>query len=112
MEVFIDAIDTLLLLEAPDDPDVAAAIVSLRVTAGIAATDVICCTRLGRRSTSSNHGDAVALLKAVDGTLAHHLRRLLQMKPKAQYGSLAISERELRTSARSVEVLVAAARES
>lgn len=112
MEVFVDAIDTLLLLETPDDPDVADAIVSLRVTAGIAAADVICCARLGRHSTSSKHGDGVTLLKPVDGTLANHLRRLLQMKSKAQYGSLAVSERELKTSARAVEALVAAAHES
>lgn len=88
MEVFADAIDTLLLLESPDDPDVADAIVSLRVTAGIAAADVICCARLGRHSTSSNHRDAVALLKTVDGTLASHLRRLLQMKPRHSTGRL------------------------
>ena len=112
MEVFVDAIDTLLLLESPDDPDVADAIVSLRVTAGIAAADVICCARLGRHSTGTNHSEAVALLKPVDGALANHLRRLLQMKPKAQYGTLAVSGRELKTSARAVEVLVAAARDS
>lgn len=111
MEVFVAAIDALLLLDAPDDPEVADALVSLRVTAGIAATDVICCARLGRHSTSANHHDAVALLRTVDGSLANHLRRLLQMKPKAQYGALAVSGRELRTSARAVEVLVAAARE-
>jgi hypothetical protein len=63
MEVFIDAIDTLLL-ESPEDPDVADAIVSLRVTAGIAAADVICCARLGRHSTSTNHGAAVEVLSA------------------------------------------------
>lgn len=112
MEVFVAAIDALLLLDAPDDPDVADALVSLRVTAGVAAADVICCARLGLHSTSPNHSDAVALLKPVDGTLANHLRRLLQMKPKAQYGSLAVSGRELKTSARAVEALVAAAREA
>lgn len=112
MEVFADAVDTLLLLESPDDPDVADAIVSLRVTAGIAAADVICCARLGRHSTSTNHSEAVALLRSVDGALANHLRRLLQMKPKAQYGALAVSGRELRTSARAVEALVGAARDS
>ena len=111
MEIFVDAIDTLMLLESPDNPDVTDAVVSLRVTAGIVAADVICCTRLGGHSTSTNHGDAVALLKPVDATLANHLRRLLQMKPKAQYGALAVSARELKTSARAVEVLVAAARD-
>jgi len=112
MEVFVAAADTLLLLDAPDDPDVADALVSLRVTAGIAAADVICCVRLGRHATGSNHNDAVALLRPVDGSLANHLRRLLQMKPKAQYGSLAVSQRELATSERAASALVAAAREA
>lgn len=110
MESFVDAVDALLLMDAPDDPDVADAIVSLRVTAGIAAADVICCARLGRHSAGANHRDAIALLKLVDGALANHLRRLLQMKPKAQYGALTVSGRELTTSARAVEALVAAAR--
>jgi hypothetical protein len=110
MEVFVDAVDTLLLLESTDDPDVADAIVSLRVTAGIAAADVICCARLGRRARGANHRDAVGLLGSVDKALANHLRRLLQLKPKAQYGALAVSGHELRTSARAVETLVEAAR--
>lgn len=112
MEVFVAAIDTLLLLESSDDPDVADAIVSLRVTAGIAAADVICCARLGHHSTSTEHSDAIGLLRPVDAALANHLRRLLQMKPKAQYGALAVSQREVRTSARALEALVTAARES
>lgn len=112
MEVFVAAADALLLLDAPEDPDVADALVSLRVTAGIAAADVICCARLGRHSIGSNHDDAVALLTAIDSSLANHLRRLLQLKPKAQYGSLAVSRRELKTSARAVDALVAAARDA
>ncbi len=112
MEVFVAAIDALLLLDAPDDPDVADALVSLRVTAGIAAADVICCARLGRHAIGSDHHDAVSLLKQVDRSLSNHLRRLLEMKPKAQYGSFAVSQRELTTSARAADALVAAAREA
>lgn len=111
MEVFVAAADALLLLDAPGDPDVADALVSLRITAGIAASDVLCCVRLGRHSTGGNHNDAVALLASIDRSLANHLRRLLQIEPKAQYGSLAVSQRELTTSARATGALIAAARE-
>lgn len=34
----------------------------LYVDAGIAASDVICCVRLGEHSSSGNHSEAVALL--------------------------------------------------
>lgn len=112
MEVFVAAAEALLLFEGQDDPDVADALVSLRVTAGIAAADVICCSRLGRHATGRNHAEAVALLRQVDATLANHLRRLLNMKPKAQYGALAVSAQELRTSGRAADALLAAARET
>lgn len=86
--------------------------VSLRVTAGIAAADVLCCARLGRHSTGGNHNDAASLLRSIDRYLANHLRRLLQMEPKARYGSLAVSQPELATSARALDALAAAAREA
>ena len=112
MDVFVAAGEALLLLDAPDDPDVADALVSLRITAGIAAADVIVCARLGFHSTGPNHNDAVTLLGQVDRRLASHLRRLLDLKPKAQYGSFAVSQQELTTSARATDALVAAARET
>ncbi len=36
------------------------------VLAGIAAADAICCLRLGRRSATSDHADAVSLLGRAD----------------------------------------------
>ncbi|UGT91976.1 hypothetical protein [Mycobacterium ostraviense] len=39
------------------------AAVDLFVDAGIAAADVICCTRLGIYATGENHNEAVALLE-------------------------------------------------
>lgn len=63
--------------------------VSNAVSAGIAAADVICCCRLGEYSSSSEHQDAVALLKKVHGVgadAAKSLRTLLDSKNKAQYG--------------------------
>lgn len=110
MEVFVAATDALLVLDQPDDPDIADALVSLRVSAGVAAADVLCCRRLGRHATGPDHAEAVQLLGSVDRTLANHLRRLLQLKPKAQYSALRVSVRELRTSERAVDALVAAAR--
>lgn len=111
MEGFVAAAEALTLFDDQDDPDVADALVSLRINAGIAAADVICCRRLGHHSNGTNHNDAVTLLKQVDKALANHLRRLLQIKPKAQYSSLAVSSHEVKTSERAAQALVAAARE-
>lgn len=112
MEAFVAAAEGLALFDAQDDPDVTDALVSLRVNAGIAAADVICCRRLGHHAVGSDHNDAVALLSRVDKTLGNHLRRLLQMKPKAQYSALAVSNQELKTSQRASDALVAAARDA
>lgn len=63
--------------------------VSNAVSAGIAAADVICCCRLGEYSSSSEHQDAIELLKNVYGVgadAAKALRTLLDSKNKAQYG--------------------------
>lgn len=57
------------------------------VLAGIAAADAICGKALGIRSNSSNHGDAVAMLKRAHGgeAAANHLRALVAIKSAAGY---------------------------
>ena len=65
--------------------DVADAYVTLLVHAGIAAADVLCCTRLGEHAVGENHHEAVGLLAKVDRKLAEDLRTLLGMKTKAGY---------------------------
>ena len=58
------------------------AVVTLYVHAGIAASDVICCARLGKHSTGDNHAEAIALLKAANARSAKHLATLLSVKTK------------------------------
>ena len=70
-----------------DIVDVANTVGSLAVLAGIAAADAISGAALGHRSASQSHGDAVALLKSINGgaKLAPHLARLVDSKTEAQY---------------------------
>ncbi|NAZ86228.1 DNA-binding protein [Kineococcus indalonis] len=84
-----------LVLEESDDglatPQVAA---SLAVLCGIAASDAVCCSRLGRRSRGQDHRQAVDLLAGVrpDGpAMAKDLRRLLEIKDQAHYAATMVS---------------------
>lgn len=92
----------------PDEDlvDVANTIGSLAVLAGIAAADAIAGAALGVRSASKNHGEAVALLKSVNGAakFAPHLARLVDSKTEAQYAPA------LLTAARAESLLIAAQR--
>jgi hypothetical protein len=78
------------------------------VLAGIAASDALCCARLGRRSRDADHRAAVDLLTGVDQRLAHDLDRLLQIKDIAHYGAGLISEAKVRASLRAAQHLVEA----
>lgn len=69
------------------DGDQRNSIVSLYVLAGIAASDVICCARLGERSSSENHTDAVAVLRRAAPASVAALQRLLSGKSAAAYGA-------------------------
>jgi hypothetical protein len=62
------------------------------VLAGIAASDALCCARLGRRSRDADHRAAIDLLSQVDERLGRDLDRLLQVKDVAHYGVDLISE--------------------
>jgi hypothetical protein len=68
----------------------------LSVLAGIAASDAICCVRLGKRYRGEDHRGAAALLEAAipDGkTLAATLTRLLDVKDAAHYGAKLVERR-------------------
>jgi hypothetical protein len=71
---------------ADEDGEIADAYVTLCVHAGIAASDVICCARLGEHAQGENHGEAVELLGKADKDSSKHLRTLFGMKTKAGYG--------------------------
>jgi hypothetical protein len=86
----------------------------LAVLAGIAASDAICCARLGRRHRGENHRDAADLLRAAtpDGSeLSTTLLRLLDLKDAAHYGVMIVAARKGRDAVRWARRLVDRAQE-
>jgi hypothetical protein len=86
----------------------------LAVLAGIAASDSICCARLGRRHRGDDHRRATEMLRSAtpDGNeLAAILSRLLDVKDAAHYGVMAVSARKARDSVRWAARLAQRARE-
>ena len=100
--------DVLDLADEADD--VADAFVTLAVHAGIAAADVICCTRLNVYHQGDNHNDAVDLLDRADKPAAAHLRTLLGMKTRAGYSWAPVTTQETLRAQRAMDALVEAAR--
>lgn len=82
----------------------------LYVDAGIAASDVICCVRLGVHSNTGNHGDAVALLKRADRGSDQRLNTLLNLKNKAAYTHQDLTAAELKKMNRAAAHLVEVAK--
>lgn len=84
------------------------------VLAGIAAGDAICCARGGVRSSSTNHMDAVRLLRRVTGDrgLAKALRELIDMKNEAHYGLDRFNRDRNTAAVRRARALVEAAEEA
>lgn len=100
------------LAHSKSDPGTGAArnaIVGNAVLAGIAAADAVCCVRLGERSTSADHSDAVILLERVDPVLAQKLSTLIGNKPTSHYGENFISIETLRSCLRAMDQLILAA---
>lgn len=86
----------------------------LAVLAGIAASDAICCIRLGRLHRGEDHRGAADLLRdaTVDSAeLAKCLLRLLDLKDAAHYGVMVISPRKARDASRWAARLVDRARQ-
>ncbi|WP_407689748.1 hypothetical protein [Mycobacterium sp. HUMS_1102779] len=82
----------------------------LFVDAGIAASDVICCVRLGVHSSSGTHNDAVTLLETADKGSGKHLSILLGLKNKAAYTHQSLSTAECKRMDRAASHLVEAAK--
>ncbi|MEN5074443.1 hypothetical protein ABE437_11535 [Isoptericola cucumis] len=95
---------------ADEADDVGDAFVTLAVHAGIAASDVICCARLGEHARTESHHDAVTLLERADHAAAKHLRTLLGMKTRAGYSHTAISHQDSLRAERAMDALVDLAR--
>ncbi len=80
-EQFLEAAELVDVLEDPDQ-DLAAAYVTLCVHAGIAASDVICCTRLGHHASGQDHTEAVRVLEAADQASSGSLDVLCGSRPR------------------------------
>ena len=92
------------------DGELANAYVTLCVLAGIAASDVICCARLGLYARGEDHNEAVALAGRADGAAAGHLRVLLGMKTKAEYSESGMTAVDAKRAGRAASSLVETAR--
>ena len=86
----------------------------LAVLAGVAASDAICCVRLGRHHRGDDHRSATAMLEQAtpDGKrLATTLARLLNVKDTAHYGVSLVDARTAGNATRWARRLVERARE-
>jgi hypothetical protein len=84
--------------------------VTLCVHAGIAASDAICCSSLGRHAQGESHDDATTLLASADKDAAKHLGTLLRLKTKAGYGHTPATKDEVKKAARAADALIEKAR--
>lgn len=98
----------------PDDPvlplrGVAAA---LAVLGGIAASDAICCMRLGRVSRGDDHERAVSILETAmpEGPrVKNDLIRLLGIKDKVHHQAILVTSSETEAAIKQAKRLLAAA---
>ncbi len=103
-----------LVYAEPDDPvlplrGVAAA---LAVLGGIAASDVICCVRLGQMSRGDDHAQAVdvlAMARHEGPRVKNDLIRLLGIKDKVHYQAILVGPAETETAIKQAKRLLAAA---
>ena len=86
----------------------------LAILAGIAASDAICCVRLGRYHRGEDHRRATELLQAAtpDGReLAIRLERLVGLKDTAHYGAALVTPTNANLAVRWARQLVSRAQE-
>jgi uncharacterized membrane protein YccC len=89
-----------------DNGPARSAAVSNAVLAAIAAADAICCKRLGRHSSDTNHDHVLVLLRhcgKVGEDAATTLQALLALKNKAQYQDSDPAIGETKRALRSME---------
>lgn len=92
-----------LVIDEPTRTEFANVAAALAVLAGIAASDAICCVRLGKRHRGEDHRRARALLADAvpdGGKLAGTLIRLLDVKDAAHYGPKLVQRRTATQSVR------------
>jgi hypothetical protein len=98
--------DAAVLVE-DDAPNAA---VDLLIDAGIAAADVICCSRLGVYSAGESHNDAIALLQSAERGAAKYLQALLNLKSKVAYTHQPVTTDDHKRASRAASHLLEAAR--
>lgn len=82
------------------------------VLAAIAASNVLCIIHLGLRSGSTNHSDAVELLREFDTEAARDLVVLIKDKAHAHYGVSPVDRDTLTCMIRSMDRLITRANEA
>ncbi|MFH1329223.1 MAG: hypothetical protein ABIJ48_00980 [Actinomycetota bacterium] len=95
-----------------EDPAGQRVAVSNAVLAGIAATDAICCARLGRHAVGDDHRAAVDLGGTIgpeEREAAKALTVLLSIKHKAQCQTSAVAKADATRAVRRAQSLIAAA---
>jgi hypothetical protein len=100
------------IASATGEPEARNAAAGNAVLAAIAASDALCCRRLGRRSRGQDHTVAATLLAKIspDGAkLARDLTSVLAVKDTAHYGTTFLTEAKLKAALRSAAHLVEAA---
>ncbi len=111
-EQFLTAAETIAeILDQHHDPEINDAYVTLCVHAGIAASDVACCKRLGVHAKGPDHAAAIRLLGQVDTQASQQLAVLLGMKEKAGYSARPVSATDRKRAMRAATTLVEFARE-
>lgn len=109
-ERFIETAE--LVLDESDLPTLSLS-AALSVLGGIAASDVICCKRLGQRSRAQDHRQATELLRQVAPNgpdLARALARVLDVKDGSQYGKAFLDQNRTLGALRQAKILLDAAR--
>lgn len=107
---FIEVAD--LVLGSDDELALPQVSASLAVLSGIASSDAVCCARLGRRSRSRDHREAITLRESVPDSpkeMTHDLRRLLDLKDGAHYSSIMVTLTTARDAVRRARRLYLAA---
>ena len=107
-EKFLLAAETIATII--DDLAMGDAYVTLCVHAGVAAADVICCSKLGVCYEGLDHNGAIASLAKLDHTTALSLSTLLHIKTRSPEDALLTIKSDQQRAGRAAAFLVRAAR--
>ncbi|WP_158564049.1 hypothetical protein [Jiangella anatolica] len=106
---YLDLAELAFAGEIPEANNVAA---GNAVLAAVAASDALCCRRLGRLSRGQDHALAAQLLARIDPRLARHLTAALAVKDAAHYGAAFLTDARTKAALRGAAALVEAAEDA